>query len=63
MFTNWFKSSYTHHEENACVEVGHGGGRVGIRDTKQWAMAARPQLVVPRAAFAALVAEVAGNGD
>ena len=40
--TGWRKSSYSHFEENACVEVRHEEGVVGIRDTKQ-AGAHRPQ--------------------
>lgn len=32
--TNWHKSTRTHHEENACVEIGTSHGIVGIRDTK-----------------------------
>ncbi|WP_317493747.1 DUF397 domain-containing protein [Haloechinothrix sp. LS1_15] len=55
--TGWFTSSYTHHEENACVEVGRAADLIGIRDTKQAAVAdeARPVLVLPGKAFRAFV--------
>ncbi|MFC9254043.1 DUF397 domain-containing protein [Amycolatopsis thailandensis] len=55
--TGWHKSTYTHWEENACVEVGGAPGLVGIRDTKQWALPdrSRPILVVPAASFSALL--------
>lgn len=55
--TGWHKSTYTHWEENACVEVGSAPGLVGIRDTKQWAMPdeTRPILVLPAESFAALL--------
>ncbi|MFF0144905.1 uncharacterized protein DUF397 [Amycolatopsis sulphurea] len=33
-FTGWKKAQKTHHEENACVQVGTAPGYVGIRDTK-----------------------------
>lgn len=55
--TDWHKSTYTHWEENACVEVGRLPGLVGIRDTKQWALPDenRPILVLPAESFAALI--------
>lgn len=55
--TGWHKSTYTHHEENACVEVGGAPGLVGIRDTKQRELPSevRPILVVPVATFTALL--------
>jgi hypothetical protein len=55
--TGWHKSSYTHWEENACVEVGTTGGLVGIRDTKQRELPdeIRPVLVLPAQGFAALL--------
>ncbi|UUV34363.1 DUF397 domain-containing protein [Amycolatopsis roodepoortensis] len=55
--TGWHKSTYTHWEENACVEVGAGGDKVGIRDTKQWAIPNqdRPVLVLDAAAFGGLL--------
>ena len=43
--TGWRKSSHSHFEENACVEVGTGPGVVGVRDTKQAGLPARPVLV------------------
>lgn len=48
---SWHKSKYTHHEENACVEVGTGPGLVGVRDTKQRELPnrARPVLVFDQA--------------
>lgn len=58
---NWHKSTYTHWEENACVEVGTGVGQVGIRDTKQHELpdTIRPVLVVGNASFAALLDHLA----
>lgn len=51
--TGWHTSSYTHYEENACVEVGSGLGQVGVRDSKQGVLAdqARPVLVFTVSAF------------
>ena len=59
--SGWRKSSHSHFEENACVEVGNGPDVVGVRDTKQAAMVAevRPTLVVPARSFAAFVAHIA----
>jgi hypothetical protein len=50
---NWHKSLKTHHEENACVEVGRSGNTVGIRDTKQAGMPVdtRPGLSTSPATF------------
>lgn len=59
--TGWRKSSHSHFEENACVEVGSGQGVVGIRDTKQAALAARPVLVYSENAFAAFLDHVTGG--
>ncbi|WP_342743936.1 DUF397 domain-containing protein [Haloechinothrix alba] len=58
--TGWRTSTYTHHEENACVEVRHCPDLVGIRDTKQAAVPeeARPVLVLPPQAFHAFVTAV-----
>jgi len=55
--TNWHKSAKTHHEENACVEVGAGHGVVGIRDTKEAETPAvwRPVVVVSSATFASFI--------
>ncbi len=47
--TGWRKSSHSHFEENACVEIGTGPGVVGVRDTKQ--AVPRPVLVCSAAAF------------
>ncbi|WP_158890312.1 DUF397 domain-containing protein [Amycolatopsis anabasis] len=60
----WRKSTRSHYEENACVEVGFGSGLVGIRDTKQADLpeAARPVLVTGAATFAALVAHLRIHG-
>ncbi|ANN20472.1 DUF397 domain-containing protein [Amycolatopsis orientalis] len=60
--SGWHKSSYTHFEENACVEVGTDGAFVGIRDTKQRELPAevRPVLVVPASGFAALLTHLSG---
>lgn len=54
---DWHKSTYTHWEENACVEIGDAPGLVGIRDTKQRELPAgeRPILVLPAASFAAFL--------
>ena len=49
--TGWRKSSHSHFEENACVEIGAGPGVVGVRDTKQ--AVPRPVLVYSATAFAA----------
>ena len=59
--TGWRKSSHSHFEENACVEVGTGPGVVGVRDTKQAALAARPVLVYSENAFAAFLTHVTGG--
>ncbi|MFG1639702.1 DUF397 domain-containing protein [Amycolatopsis sp. NPDC049252] len=60
--TGWRKSSHSHFEENACVEIGSAPGVVGVRDTKQAALgAARPVLVYPVEAFTALVAHLTGG--
>jgi hypothetical protein len=60
--TGWRKSSHSHFEENACVEIGSAPGVVGVRDTKQAAMtAARPVLVYSENAFAAFLAHVTGG--
>jgi hypothetical protein len=58
--TGWHKASYTHHEENACVEIGTAAGLVGIRDTKQRDQPdnLRPVLVFPAASFAAFLGHV-----
>lgn len=56
--TGWRKSRHSHFEENACVEVGTGPGVVGVRDTKQAALAARPVLVYSEPAFAAFLAHL-----
>ncbi|HKN54534.1 MAG TPA: DUF397 domain-containing protein [Amycolatopsis sp.] len=55
--TGWHKSSYTHFEENACVEVGSAPGLVGLRDTKQRMLpdAERPLLVFRALAFSAFL--------
>ncbi|MEV7555894.1 DUF397 domain-containing protein [Amycolatopsis sp. NPDC089917] len=60
--TGWHKSSHTHWEENACVEVGTDGAFVGIRDTKQRELPAeaRPVLVVSGPAFAGLLTHLSG---
>ncbi|GAA4548237.1 DUF397 domain-containing protein [Amycolatopsis samaneae] len=60
VLTGWHKSSYTHHEENACVDVGTGHGLVGVRDTKQAAVPEhlRPVLVVGVPAFGAFLAHL-----
>jgi hypothetical protein len=52
--TGWHKASYTHHEENVCVEIGTTTGLVGIRDTKQRRQPdnLRPVLVFRAASFA-----------
>ena len=51
--TGWHKSSHSHFEENACVEIGTGPGVVGVRDTKQ--PAPRTILVYSATAFAAFL--------
>ena len=57
--TGWRKSSHSHFEENACVEIGTGPGVVGVRDTKQ--PAPRPVLVWSAGAFAAFLAHLTGE--
>ncbi|WP_246258181.1 DUF397 domain-containing protein [Amycolatopsis anabasis] len=54
---DWRTSSYTHYEENACVEVGATRDLIGVRDTKQAGIPAhaRPVLVFTRRAFRAFV--------
>jgi hypothetical protein len=61
-FTGWKKAQKTHHEENACVQVGTAPGYVGIRDTKHdgVADAARTVLVVSRSTFAAFITGLRG---
>lgn len=58
--TGWRKSSHSHFEENACVEIGAAAGLVGVRDTKQQHMPdeVRPVLVVPAGSFAAFTAHL-----
>ncbi|WP_410656375.1 DUF397 domain-containing protein [Amycolatopsis sp. lyj-112] len=58
---DWHKSTYTHWEENACVEVGALPGMVGVRDTKQGAIPAetRPILVFPAESFNAFLDHLA----
>ncbi|MFJ7210342.1 DUF397 domain-containing protein [Amycolatopsis sp. NPDC098790] len=51
--TGWRKSSHSHFEENACVEIGAGPGVVGVRDTKH--PVPRPILVYSETAFAAFL--------
>ena len=51
--TGWRKSSHSHFEENACVEIGTGPGVVGVRDTKH--AVPRPILVYSAAAFGAFL--------
>ncbi|EOD68386.1 DUF397 domain-containing protein [Amycolatopsis vancoresmycina] len=57
--TGWRKSSHSHFEENACVEVGTAPGLVGVRDTKQ--AAPRSVLVYSPHAFAAFLAQLTGE--
>ncbi|OXM66931.1 DUF397 domain-containing protein [Amycolatopsis vastitatis] len=57
--TGWRKSSHSHFEENACVEIGAGQGVVGVRDTKQ--RAPRSVLVYSAGAFAAFLAHLTGE--
>ncbi len=57
--TGWRKSSHSHFEENACVEIGSAPGVVGVRDTKQ--PVPRPILVYSEHAFAAFLAHVTGG--
>jgi hypothetical protein len=54
---NWHKAARTHHEDNACVEVGVDHGVVGIRDTKQKfvPMSRRPVVIVSASTFAAFL--------
>jgi hypothetical protein len=51
--TGWRKSSHSHFEENACVEIGTAPGVVGVRDTKQ--AVPRPVLVYSFDAFGAFL--------
>lgn len=55
--TGWRKSSHSHFEENACVEIGTGPGVVGVRDTKQQALPepARPKLLLSTRSFTAFL--------
>jgi hypothetical protein len=50
----WFKSSYSHDNGTACVEVAtlHPTARIGIRDSKT---PDGPILTVPTTAFAAFL--------
>ncbi|SFW45406.1 DUF397 domain-containing protein [Amycolatopsis australiensis] len=57
--TGWHKSSHSHFEENACVEVGTGPGVVGVRDTKQ--PEPRPILTCSTTAFAAFLDHLTGG--
>jgi hypothetical protein len=57
--TGWRKSSHSHFEENACVEIGTGPGVVGVRDTKD--PAPHPVLVYSTDAFAAFLARLTGE--
>jgi hypothetical protein len=59
--TRWRKSSHSHFEENACVEIGTAPGVVGVRDTKQAGLPARPVLVYSAGAFAAFLAQLTGE--
>ncbi|MFE7316668.1 DUF397 domain-containing protein [Streptomyces sp. NPDC057555] len=52
---NWFKSSYSGGEGNACVEVAELHGRVAVRDSKE---PDGPVLAFPASAFAAFVTDV-----
>ncbi|WP_084643401.1 DUF397 domain-containing protein [Actinoalloteichus hymeniacidonis] len=56
-FTNWRTSTYT--GEGNCVEVGHGPGFVGIRDTKD---RGGGTLVVEQKSFAAFLARSKSGG-
>jgi hypothetical protein len=55
---NWHKASFTHHEENACVEVGSAAGMVGIRDTKEAGMPNRTVLTASASTFGEFLASV-----
>ncbi|WP_158896033.1 DUF397 domain-containing protein [Amycolatopsis anabasis] len=57
---SWRTSSYSHYEENACVEVGTEPGLVRIRDTKQAGAAekTRPVLVFRTATFRRFLAHL-----
>ncbi|WP_103353363.1 DUF397 domain-containing protein [Amycolatopsis sp. CA-128772] len=57
--TGWRKSSHSHFEENACVEIGTGPGVVGVRDTKH--PAPGRVLVYSADAFAAFLARLTGE--
>ncbi|MET8853004.1 DUF397 domain-containing protein [Amycolatopsis sp. NPDC004625] len=57
--TGWRKSSHSHFEENACVEIGTAPGVVGVRDTKE--AAPRPVLVYSADAFAAFLRRLTGE--
>jgi uncharacterized protein DUF397 len=59
--TGWRKSSHSHFEENACVEIGFAPDAIGVRDTKQAGRPARPVLVYSAAAFTAFLAHVTGE--
>lgn len=59
--SHWRKSSHSHFEENACVEIGTAPGVVGVRDTKQAGLPARPVLVCSAGAFAAFLAQLTGE--
>ncbi|MCU1680904.1 MAG: hypothetical protein JWQ81_1643 [Amycolatopsis sp.] len=55
--TNWHKATRTHHEEDACVEIGVTHGVVGIRDTKHQIMptTTRPVVIVSSSTFASFL--------
>jgi hypothetical protein len=57
--TGWRKSSHSHFEENACVEIGAGPGVVGVRDTKH--PVPRPVLVYSAGAFSAFLGHLTGE--
>ncbi|WP_336052090.1 DUF397 domain-containing protein [Streptomyces sp. CA2R101] len=57
--TDWFKSSYSGGEGNACLEVAQAGARVAIRDSKA---SDGPTPAFPAAAFAAFIDEVRRSG-
>ena len=57
--TGWRKSSHSHFEENACVEIGAGQGVVGVRDTKH--QVPRPVLVYSAGAFSAFLTHLTGE--
>ncbi|MFE0021947.1 DUF397 domain-containing protein [Amycolatopsis sp. NPDC059021] len=60
ILTGWHTSSYSHFEENACVDVGTGDGLVGVRDSKQAALPGhvRPVLVFGAPSFGAFLAHL-----